>query len=224
MTTDGRRWTITQILNLTSKHKTQRFSILDRHYTYELTQTLPNLTALLILSNHSAALKISLTRTRRTHLALTLTLISLPTGIATMASLITTLMRPSHLLLPSLPCPSRCHRQVEPPPHQRHHHRPEETPRHEKVPLPKQPNQLSDAPPMERRATPRSELVVDVDRCCRNSGSKQVRLESCEPVFDASSSRRPVTRASHAPVASHRMPGFGKFLVPALISRILGIS
>jgi hypothetical protein len=76
---------------------------------------------------------------------------------------------------------------------------------------------------MERRGIRKSEWVVDVDRCCRNSGSKQVRLESFEHVSDASSSRRPVIRVSLAPVASHRMPDFGRFPVLALTSRILAI-
>ena len=77
---------------------------------------------------------------------------------------------------------------------------------------------------MEKKVTPKSEWADDVDPYSRNSGSKQVRLESFEHVFDANSSRRPVIRVSHAPVASHHMPDFGRFLVLALTSRILRIS
>jgi len=78
---------------------------------------------------------------------------------------------------------------------------------------------------MGRRERPRkSEWVEDVGHCCRSSGSKQVRLESFEHVCDASFSRRPAIRVSHVLVVSQRMPDFGRFLVLASISRILGIS
>lgn len=67
-------------------------------------------------------------------------------------------------------------------------------------------------------------MVVDVDRYYLSRGNKQVRSESCEPVFDASSSKRLVTRENLALVVNPLMPGFGRFLAPASTSRISAIS
>jgi hypothetical protein len=201
----------------------QQSSILDKRYTCELTPTPPNLTAPLTLSNLLAALKISQTHTRHIHLPLTLISTFLLTAIATMASRIITPMRSSALPPPSLLYRSRCHRQIELPPLQHHHHQPGETLHLERVLLLRRRNQSFVAPLMERRAIRKSEWVVGVDRCYRNSGSKQVRLGSCEHVSDASSSRRLAIRVSHAPVANHHTPDFGRFLVLALTSKTLAI-
>jgi hypothetical protein len=67
-------------------------------------------------------------------------------------------------------------------------------------------------------------LVVDVDHYCPSNGNKQVRSESSEHVFDASSSRRLVIKESLVLAVNHLMPDFGRFHAPASTSKISAIS
>jgi hypothetical protein len=76
---------------------------------------------------------------------------------------------------------------------------------------------------MERKIQ-RSALVVDVDHYYPSNGSKQVRSESYEPAYDASSSRRLVTRESLVLAVNPLTPDSGRSRVPALTSRTSAIS
>src|SRR6266536_5039888 len=142
------------------------------------------------------------------------------TEIASMARTITTPMKQSLKLsvnlsvLPPLLHLYRlkCLHQTGPPHLQRHHHQPEEIPHHERALPPKPPSLSFVAPQMERRIL-RSVLVEGADHYCPSNGSKQVRSESCEHAYDASSLRKPAIRESLVLVVSLHMHAYGRCLV-----------
>jgi hypothetical protein len=124
---------------------------------------------------------------------------------------------------PSLLSPSRCHLPLVPPHNQHHHRPPEETQHRVKAQRLKPPRQSFAEHQMARRIL-RSVLVDGAVHYYQSNGNRPVKSESSEHACDANFLRRLVTRVSHVLAVSHPTPDYGRFHVPVLISRILGIS
>lgn len=228
----GRLSMLSQTSMLTSKLKAPPSSTLARPFTSDRIQTPHNQMALdTRLSPSVASRKSHIHLTHHTHRVLTSISTTTRTGTATMVMdtithiHIPTLQsaKPSRLLPLLLLSQSRCHRQVErlqPPPR---HHQHEEILDRRRVLPPKLPNQSSVARQMARRIQ-RSVLDEDADHSYQNRGNKLAKSGSSEHVFVASSSRRPVTKASHVLDVNHLMHVFGKYLAHVSTSRTLDTS